>query len=1347
MHKTKRFFATIVLLTFFFVTTMSGYTLPVDIQNHWAKDSLKPWIDNGIIKGYADGTIKPNSLITRSEFTAILDRIFKFIDTSPNIFSDVKDGWYKEPVLKAYKAGIITGYDNNLFKPAGNLSRQEASVMIGRAFDLTPTNPQSYKTFKDSAKVGNWASEFVSALSEKGYIKGRGDNSFDPGALITRAEAFTILSNILKEIIQTKSTIKDKTINGSLLINTPGVTLEDIKITGDLILSQGIGDGEVILDNVTVTGRTLVKGGGENSIILRNTSLTNLIVIKQNGKVRILSTGNTNINSVSAQSGVKLQGNGFKNVEVIRVPAGQNIELDGDFENVNLDAPSVDIIVTGGKVGSFEMGNKATDSKLLVSSGTVSNLSVKAKSSINLKGGFVTNLDLTPSAKNTNIKVEGSTVNSLNIGTEANITMTSGLVNKVSASTAATNSKLTVDGAKVNEIETGAKIDILATSGDIGTLDILSTATDTNIQINKTANVSQLQTEAKLSVEGNGAPEVAIIKASGVTMETKPATVNIIGDVSANIAGENVNDTNDDSDTITEKDDPDNILEPSPSTSTSTSPSLSPSTSPSPSQSTQPSSSIQPSQSTQPSPSPSPSPKQDITYTSISINTSGDDQTATPATDGSATLDVSANNDTDLIQNISLTTNASELYVVNVISENMGTMAIQDSITSGFSNIEIANLLGSGNTDLTIGTLRNFIGKSLIINGILKNGTNYNNKTITITLNLSTENYKGTYENEYIEATSSGKTITASIKNSAMGTRVSNIGIIDTINTIFGQIPESVSTDSLSWHTPTIESSAENELIKDAIAELASTELDTKTWNTVEFSDLAGKKLYFKKKSTGDIYTILINLSSEYYSSNVNLEEKTIKASIRTGKEVGKLSTIGITDLFYPLLLNAPDEFSTDNENWRVFNTDTIQITTDLETLTGKNFADITLYDLGNETLYLKYGTDVYTLNMIYFGYIPSSNDYWVGSWATAPQLTETSNLPPSPGLSNNTLRQVIYTTLSGNHIRLKFSNEYGNAPLTMNAVYLAVSGSSSSTVADTSTQITFGANPSVTIPAGETVVSDVINYELPALTRMSISIYFGSVPSDITGHPGSRTTSYIKAGNVAESTTISSPATTDHWYVITGIDVLKDPSSAAIAILGDSITDGRGSTTNANNRWPDNLARLLKEDEKTYEISVLNQGIGGNAVLSGGLGPTALVRYDRDILEQSGVRWAIILEGVNDIGGSSSQTVAQNLIVAYEEFIEKAHDKGILVYGITILPFGGSQYASTAHESARQTVNNWIKTSGKFDAVIDLATEVSDPSNRANLLSTYDSGDHLHLNVAGYQKMAEMINLELFYD
>lgn len=376
---------------------------------------------------------------------------------------------------------------------------------------------------------------------------------------------------------------------------------------------------------------------------------------------------------------------------------------------------------------------------------------------------------------------------------------------------------------------------------------------------------------------------------------------------------------------------------------------------------------------------------------------------------------------------------------------------------------------------------------------------------------------------------------------------------------------------------------------------------------------------------------------------------------------------------------------------------------------------------------------------------VASAKECWVGTWVSGQQLTEPRNLPPAPGLSNNTLRQVVHVTLGGSKLRVQFSNTYGSSPVTVNAAHLAVSkgGSAIDTVTDKA--LTFQGASSITIQAKEAVYSDTIDFNVAPLSNLAVSIYFGETSADVTGHPGSRTTSYIQTGDAVTAADMESAAKTDHWYILSGIDLRLDDSYACVVTLGDSITDGRGSTTNGNDRWPDNLARRLQADPNTAKIGVLNQGIGGNAVVSGGLGPTALERFKRDVLGQSGVRWVIILNGVNDIGGSKSTKVATDLIAAYEQFINETHAQKIMVYGVPILPLVGSMYDSNDHEAARQTVNKWIRTSGKFDAVIDLDAAVRDPANPAKLLPAYDSGDHLHLSVAGYQKMAEAIDLDLF--
>lgn len=376
------------------------------------------------------------------------------------------------------------------------------------------------------------------------------------------------------------------------------------------------------------------------------------------------------------------------------------------------------------------------------------------------------------------------------------------------------------------------------------------------------------------------------------------------------------------------------------------------------------------------------------------------------------------------------------------------------------------------------------------------------------------------------------------------------------------------------------------------------------------------------------------------------------------------------------------------------------------------------------------------------------ANGRWVGTWACAPQLVEIGNLPPPPGLTSNTLRQVVRVSLGGNRLRLRFSNAFGNAPVTITSVLLAASAGRSAIKPETDRALTFRGQRTVTIPAAGMIHSDAFNFDLPPLSDVAVTIHFGDTSTAVTGHPGSRTTSYLQTGDATAAVELSAAVRTEHWYILTGIDVIADEPAAAIVTLGDSITDGRGSTTDANNRWPDNLARRLQANEATKHLSVLNQGIGGNCVLRGGLGPPAMARLERDVLNQNGVRWLIVLAGVNDIGssrGTNTASVASELIAAFDQMITRAHEHNVRVFGGTILPFDGSFYFSPAHEAARRTVNDWIRKSGRFDAVIDFANAMHDPQNPARLLAAADSGDHLHPNVPGYEIMAGAIDLALF--
>ena len=392
---------------------------------------------------------------------------------------------------------------------------------------------------------------------------------------------------------------------------------------------------------------------------------------------------------------------------------------------------------------------------------------------------------------------------------------------------------------------------------------------------------------------------------------------------------------------------------------------------------------------------------------------------------------------------------------------------------------------------------------------------------------------------------------------------------------------------------------------------------------------------------------------------------------------------------------------------------------------------------------------------------------HWVDSWASMPQLTEPGNLPPAPFtqdglvLADATLRQTIHLSVGGKQHRLRLSNAFGGAvlPITAASVALPVGGQAgvSAIQPGSAHPVTFSGRTSVNIPVGAQVVSDPIEVDLPAQANLTITLYLaqGQASNNVTSHPGSRTTSYITAGNHVNDLDLPGATSTAHWYFISALEMWKNSNVNAVAIVGDSLTDGRGSTTNGNDRWPDQLLARLQADRATADVAVINQAAGGNRVLNDGLGPNALGRIDRDVIAQSGVKWMILFEGVNDIGTAEATPAAQKavtdeLIFAYDQIVTRAHAKGIRVYGGTITPFGGNTgYDDPAgtREAARQAVNGWIRTSGRFDAVIDFDKAARDPDNPRQLLPAFDTGDHLHLNPTGYKALADAVPAKLFRD
>ena len=374
----------------------------------------------------------------------------------------------------------------------------------------------------------------------------------------------------------------------------------------------------------------------------------------------------------------------------------------------------------------------------------------------------------------------------------------------------------------------------------------------------------------------------------------------------------------------------------------------------------------------------------------------------------------------------------------------------------------------------------------------------------------------------------------------------------------------------------------------------------------------------------------------------------------------------------------------------------------------------------------------------------PRAARHWVGTWAASPQRVEPRNMPTAPGLPHATLRQTIKVTLGGRRMRVHFSNAYGDGPLEIRAAQVALPAGPGAICRSTRRSLSFHGRKAITIARGEEIVSDPLRFRLRPLSELTITLELGAAPSHITGHPGSRATTFLQPGDYVSAATLPNPATTVHWYILDGVDIeTRRPASAVIA-FGDSITDGYGTTTDGNDRWPDDLARRLAAQAATRRIAVLNAGIGGNCILRKCLGPAGVARFGHDALEAAGARWVLLFEGVNDIG-TSQHSVAQALIAADRRLIAQAHAHHLLIYGMTITPLGGSFYDSPAHRADWRQVNHWIRSSGSFDAVIDFAAVARDPRHPFRLLPADDHGDHLHFNPSGYARLAAAIPLRLF--
>jgi lysophospholipase L1-like esterase len=378
-----------------------------------------------------------------------------------------------------------------------------------------------------------------------------------------------------------------------------------------------------------------------------------------------------------------------------------------------------------------------------------------------------------------------------------------------------------------------------------------------------------------------------------------------------------------------------------------------------------------------------------------------------------------------------------------------------------------------------------------------------------------------------------------------------------------------------------------------------------------------------------------------------------------------------------------------------------------------------------------------------------------------APPPGQTFAPPPYIHFTNQTLRQIVHTTIGGSKARVVLSNAYGTAPVTVGGAHIALRDKQGAIQAASGRPLTFSGKPTMTIPANAVIYSDPVTLTVPPMSDVAIDLYLPgttNTPATLTMHGGALQTSYIsETGNYAGKTTMPEVGTTRSWFLLSRLDIVAPDASGAIVAFGDSITDGAQSTADTNNRWPDHLARRLQA--QGIKMGVLNAGIGGNRVLNEatvpagvdtravGAGINALARFERHVLSLPGATHVIVLEGINDIGNARQNPTptAEDLIAAHKQLIEQAHARGLKIFGATLTPFWGAAYYTDVGEAKRQALNEWIRTSKAYDGVVDFDKATRDPADPKKFLEKYDSCDYLHPSDAGYKAMGDAIDLSLF--